>query len=448
MAGKHEAKGLLVSLEKGELGVETAHPRAGDTIEVAGLPQLKKVFEQLADKMALSGKISEQDGMVYFCGRAKNGEETEFSHNVCQPGMPFELTVTTSRTVSVNASNGKEVVLSTLEPAFRQDTLRALERAGKNPNEKLTSVSEKVTVRTLARLEWFPGMFEDSGTLYRVTRLIRKDIGWEVCFGNFSGEQLPVLQKQQPVSSEVPVIQFAEGKPVPSRREADLDHLFSGMAGQDSVQAEHGSIAPQLVTVSDVRKTENTTNDAQLLQQEVLVDTEPETELEQHSKPEKELEYIDVQEMQPEQSEAKQHNKLAEMKSISPEMYIQQLMNRLNSQAVQSTILPVSSDTQSVLSVAGMQAIPQLTQQPGQNAQLEVVEAVPSHMDLQHEGRQSVSDNSHWNPLIKHTSDNVVDNILADVDEWTRQSRKRSVKRPDSTISKSKHKSITHFFRR
>lgn len=153
----------------------------------------------------------------------------------------------------------------------------------------------------------------------------------EVCFGDFSGEQLPVLQKKQPVFSEVPVIQFAEGKPAPSRREADLDHLFSGMAEQEPVQAELRSMVPQLVAVSAVRKTENITNDVQLLQQEVLVDTEPETEFGQHSEPESEPGYIDVQEIQPEQSDAKQHNKLAEMKSISPEMYIQQLMNRLNS---------------------------------------------------------------------------------------------------------------------
>ena len=450
MAGKHEAKGLLVSLEKGELGVETAHPRAGDTIEIAGLPQLKKVFEQLADKMALSGKISEQDGMVYFCGRAKNGEETEFSHNVCQPGMPFELTVTTSRTVSVKASNGKEVVLSTLEPAFRQDILRALERAGKNLNEKLTAVSEKVTVRTLARLEWFPGMFEDSGTLYRVTRLIRKDIGWEVWFEDFSEEQLPALQKQQSVSTsgsrEVPVIQFADGELMPSRREADLDHLFSGFSEQEPVQAEHRSPDPQPVVASDVKETENTTSDIEPLQQEVLTGTELQTKLEQQPEPESEPEYIDVQAMHSEQSGVEQHNKLAGIKRISPEMYIQQLIDRLDCYTVQPMVLSTSPDVELGASVIGMQDIPQLTQHSVKETQVEVVEVTSSHMDLPHDKEQSIYVEPRWDSQIKHTSDNVVDNILADVDEWTRPSHKLPVKKPDTATSK--RKSITHFFRR
>lgn len=450
MAGKHDTKGLLVSLEKGELGVETAHLKTGDTIEIDGLPELKKVFAQLAEKMVLKGRISEQNGMLHFWGRSKNGEETEFSHNAYQPGMPFELMMTTSKTVSAGIRYGKEVVLSTLEPAFRQDILRALERAGKKPDEKLTAISEKVTVRTLARLEWFPGMFEDSGTLYRVTRLIRKDIGWEVWFEDFSEEQLPALQKQQSVSTsgsrEVPVIQFADGELMPSRREADLDHLFSGFSEQEPVKAEHCSPDPQPVVASDVKETENTTSDIEPLQQEVLTGTELQTKLEQQPEPESEPEYIDVQAMHSEQSGVEQHNKLAEIKRISPEMYIQQLIDRLDCYTVQPMVLSTSPDVELGASVIGMQDIPQLTQHSVKETQVEVVEVTSSHMNLPHDKEQSIYVEPRWDSQIKHTSDNVVDNILADVDEWTRSSHKLPVKKPDTATTK--RKSITHFFRR
>ena len=47
MAAKHGTKGSLVSLEK--------------------------AFVQLAEKMALKGRISEQNRMLHFWGRSKNG---------------------------------------------------------------------------------------------------------------------------------------------------------------------------------------------------------------------------------------------------------------------------------------------------------------------------------------------------------------------------------------
>lgn len=172
-------QGVRLLLDDGALGIRTVHPRSGDQVEISGLPELKKVFEQLAVMMGLDGRLQQKDGAVRFSGRSADGEQTVLSHQAYLRGMPFELLVTTTRTVTASAGE-KGIDLDSLEPAFGQDVRAALRQAGKTPDQQLAAVSETVRVETLAKMDWFPGMFEDLATLYRVTRIIRQDISREV----------------------------------------------------------------------------------------------------------------------------------------------------------------------------------------------------------------------------------------------------------------------------
>lgn len=172
-------QGVRLLLDDGALGIRTVHPRSGDQVEISGLPELKKVFEQLAVMMGLDGCLQQKDGAVRFSGRSADGEQTVLSHQAYLRGMPFELLVTTTRTVTASAGE-KGIDLDSLEPAFGQDVRAALRQAGKTPDQQLAAVSETVRVETLAKMDWFPGMFEDLATLYRVTRIIRQDISREV----------------------------------------------------------------------------------------------------------------------------------------------------------------------------------------------------------------------------------------------------------------------------
>lgn len=190
-------QGVRLLLDDGALGIRTVHPRSGDQVEISGLPELKKVFEQLAVMMGLDGCLQQKDGAVRFSGRSADGEQTVLSHQAYLRGMPFELLVTTTRTVTASAGE-KGIDLDSLEPAFRQDIRAALRQAGKTPDQQLAAVSETVRVETLAKMDWFPGMFEDLATLYRVTRIIRQDISREVWLQslhlpgqNLTGQILP-----------------------------------------------------------------------------------------------------------------------------------------------------------------------------------------------------------------------------------------------------------------
>ena len=260
MADKQMSEGLQIALERGALEIETVHPKPGEVINSNQLPGINWFFTLLAGRMGLKGKSSVTelkssppelffDGdsetaipesivlppqqIFVFRGKSQNGEETEFSHNKFLPGMPFELTVVTTKTVTAKAKDGRELTPETLSKPFGKDVCAAMDTAGIDNLNRVTAVSETVRVLTLARVEWFPGMFEGSGTTYQITRIIRSETTRVITFAGLTGQ---VTEKKE--------ISAAGGMTKPDNALSDFDRMFADMPELNPIIASQAVLIP------------------------------------------------------------------------------------------------------------------------------------------------------------------------------------------------------------
>ncbi len=259
MADKQKTEGLQIALENGALNVETVHPKAGEVFKSNQLAEINWFFTMLANKMGLKGKSSVTrleesppellvDGemvempnsivlppqqLFVYRGKSRNGEETEFSHNKFLPGMPFELTVVTTKTVTAKAKGGRELTLENLSKPFGEDIRAAMGTAGIDNLSGVTAVSETVRVLTLARVEWFPGIFEGSGTTYQISRIIRSETTRVITFAGLTGQ---VTEKQE--------ISVAGGMTKPNKALSDFDKMFADMPELNPILASQTVLIP------------------------------------------------------------------------------------------------------------------------------------------------------------------------------------------------------------
>ena len=259
MADKQMTEGLQIALENGALNVETVHPKAGEVFKSNQLAEINWFFTMLANKMGLKGKSSVTrleesppellvDGemvempnsivlppqqLFVYRGKSRNGEETEFSHNKFLPGMPFELTVVTTKTVTAKAKGGRELTLETLSKPFGEDVRAAMDTAGIDNLNGVTAVSETVRVLTLARVEWFPGIFEGSGTTYQITRIIRSETTRVITFAGLTGQ---ITEKKE--------ISIADSMTKPNKVLSDFDRMFADMPELNPILASQTVLIP------------------------------------------------------------------------------------------------------------------------------------------------------------------------------------------------------------
>lgn len=259
MADKQKTESLQITLENGALNVETVHPKAGEVFKSNQLAEINWFFTMLANKMGLKGKSSVTrleesppellvDGemvempnsivlppqqLFVYRGKSRNGEETEFSHNKFLPGMPFELTVVTTKTVTAKAKGGRELTPETLSKPFGKDVRAAMDTAGIDNLSGVTAVSETVRVLTLARVEWFPGIFEGSGTTYQISRIIRSETTRVITFAGLTGQ---ITEKKE--------ISIAGGTTKPNKALSDFDKMFADMPELNPVLASQAVLIP------------------------------------------------------------------------------------------------------------------------------------------------------------------------------------------------------------
>ena len=259
MADKQKTEGLQIALENGALNVETIHPKAGEVFKSNQLAEINWFFTMLANKMGLKGKSSVTrleesppellvDGemvempnsivlppqqLFVYRGKSRNGEETEFSHNKFLPGMPFELTVVTTKTVTAKAKDGRELTPETLSKPFGKDVCAAMDTAGIDNLNGVTAVSETVRVLTLARVEWFPGIFEGSGTTYQISRIIRSETTRVITFAGLTGQ---ITEKKE--------ISIAGGTTKPNKALSDFDRMFADMPELNPIIASQAVLIP------------------------------------------------------------------------------------------------------------------------------------------------------------------------------------------------------------
>lgn len=259
MADKQKTEGLQIALKNGALNVETVHPKAGEVFKSNQLAEINWFFTMLANKMGLKGKSSVTrleesppellvDGemvempnsivlppqqLFVYRGKSRNGEETEFSHNKFLPGMPFELTVVTTKTVSAKAKGGRELTLETLSKPFGKDVRAAMDTARIDNLNGVTAVSETVRVLTLARVEWFPGIFEGSGTTYQISRIIRSETTRVITFAGLTGQ---ITEKKE--------ISIAGGMTKPNKALSDFDKMFADMPELNPILASQTVLIP------------------------------------------------------------------------------------------------------------------------------------------------------------------------------------------------------------
>ena len=259
MADKQMTEGLQIALENGALNIETVHPKAGEVFKSNQLAEINWFFTMLANKMGLKGKSSvtrleesppellvgsemvempnsivlPPQQLFVYRGKSRNGEETEFSHNKFLPGMPFELTVVTTKTVTAKAKGGRELTLENLSKPFGEDIRAAMDTAGIDNLSGVTAVSETVRVLTLARVEWFPGIFEGSGTTYQISRIIRSETTRVITFTGLTGQ---VIEKKE--------ISVAGGMTKPNKALSDFDKMFADMPELNPILASQAVLIP------------------------------------------------------------------------------------------------------------------------------------------------------------------------------------------------------------
>ena len=187
MADKQKTEGLQIALENGALNVETIHPKAGEVFKSNQLAEINWFFTMLANKMGLKGKSSVTrleesppelliDGemvempnsivlppqqLFVYRGKSRNGEETEFSHNKFLPGMPFELTVVTTKTVTSKVKGGRELTLENLSKPFGEDVRAAMDTAGIDNLNGVTAVKVYELHDTFFNRQTAPNGFTD-----------------------------------------------------------------------------------------------------------------------------------------------------------------------------------------------------------------------------------------------------------------------------------------------
>ena len=259
MADKQKTEGLQIALENGALNVETVHPKAGEVFKSNQLAEINWFFTMLANKMGLKGKSSVTrleesppelliDGemvempnsivlppqqLFVYRGKSRNGEETEFSHNKFLPGMPFELTVVTTKTVTSKVKGGRELTLENLSKPFGEDVRAAMDTAGIDNLSGVTAVSETVRVLTLARVEWFPGIFEGSGTTYQISRIIRSETTRVITFAGLTGQ---ITEKKEN--------SIAGGITKPNKALSDFDKMLADMPELNPILASQTVLIP------------------------------------------------------------------------------------------------------------------------------------------------------------------------------------------------------------
>lgn len=434
MADKQKTEGLQIVLENGALEVETVHPKAGEVIKSNQLPGINWFFTQLAGRMGVKGKASVTelkasplelffDGdpetdipesivlppqqIFVFCGKSKNGEETEFSHNNFLPGMPFELTVVTIKTVTARVKNGRKLVPETLQKPFGEDVRAAMRTAGIGDLDRVTAVSEMVRVLTLARVEWFPGIFEGSGTTYQISRIIRTETTRVVTFAGLTEQDIKtVSQEEKPVGdeknlpynfSQVPSIEFGNELSKNAEPSLDLDKLFLDMPELNPIIASQAVLIPvDELELSDQRP--------QLVKGlQGAPKPEPVEELEVNPEPEEEPkpELVEEPEVKPEPEEEPKFEPVEE-----PEFSVQDLQRMFD----------------------------QLTSQVSEPIQEKIPETVwkPESVILQPEPVQEIPQSAvQLQTELQYTSpsqvpDGMIDDILGDLDVLMTESRIQS----------------------
>ena len=466
MADKHKTEDLQIALENGTLNVETVHPKAGEVFKSNQLAEINWFFTMLANKMGLNGKSSVTrleesppellvDGemvempnsivlppqqLFVYRGKSKNGEETEFSHNKFLPGMPFELTVVTTKTVTAKAKGGRGLTPEMLSKPFGEDVRAAMDTAGIDNLNGVTAVSERVRVLTLARVEWFPGIFEGSGTTYQISRIIRSETTRVVTFAGLDAEHVlpikPVVTKQSlpDTQSKIPAIQFVDRSSKEAKPTLDLDKLFADMPELNPVIASQAVLIP----VDELELTDQRPQ----LTKELKVGFKPEPveepEVEPEPKVEPQLEPVEEPKVEPEPEEE------SKPESTFSAQDLQRMFDQLNSQVSEPIREEFSESTwqpeQVIPQLESVQNIPKAEEYQTTIVSQPVLEAVevPS---------AAVQPQIEWQYTSpSRVSDRMVDDILGDLDVLVSESHSLSRQKQPLPVS-VQSKAVHNFFR-